>query len=355
MLFGAGARLSSWFATHPPLMDRIKVLDPSFDTDRLARLSQQWAVNPPSGLAEDVSLGFADASGQPVVAGGLATRPDLPAANGRIPVEEDAVVAGIAAPSQDAYGRAENLIGQIPADLLARARDARTVVPLVLGLLAAEDEAVSANQHSTLANQYGREFADQVWGEAGALAGLHPLLRLPLAELAFPALRQRSEDERAAVINQVFALIHADGRIDPYEYCLSRLVYGELTDSLHPRSGWRDGRHRLAQMPDAAASLLSIVAQAGNPDPAAAEHAYQAGAARVFAGGPFANGRMPFAPSDVTALENAWPRLVDLNPADTQLLVAGVVAVISDDGVTTVTELELLRTICAILHSPLPL
>ena len=34
---------------------------------------------------------------------------------------------------------------------------------------------------------------------------------------------------------------------------------------------------------------------------------------------------------------------------------AGVVAVISDDGVTTVTELELLRTICAILHSPLPL
>jgi hypothetical protein len=31
------------------------------------------------------------------------------------------------------------------------------------------------------------------------------------------------------------------------------------------------------------------------------------------------------------------------------------VAVFADDGVATVTELELLRTICAILHAPLPL
>ena len=140
------------------------------------------------------------------------------------------------------------------------------------------------------------------------------MLRLPLAELAFPALRQRPEQERTTVINQVFALIHADGRVDPYEYCLSRLVYGELTDSLHPRSGWRDGRHRLTQMPDAVASLLSIVAQAGNPDPAAAQRAFQAGAARAFPGG-----RIPFAPSQqgVTALEAAWPRLVDLTPGGT--------------------------------------
>jgi hypothetical protein len=35
--------------------------------------------------------------------------------------------------------------------------------------------------------------------------------------------------------------------------------------------------------------------------------------------------------------------------------VAGVVAVIAEDGVTTVTEMELLRTICGILHCPLPL
>jgi hypothetical protein len=322
----------------------------------LAQLSEQWANNPPSGLAEDVTLGFADSSGMPITSGrqdgGLGAGTGLPPANGKVAVAEDSIVAGIAAPSQDAYGLAETLISQIPAELLARARDARTVVALVLGLLASEDETVSANQYSTLAGQYGRGFADEVWKQAAALAGLHPLLRLPLLELALPALRQRSAPERTVVLNQVFALVHADGRIDPYEYCLSRLVYGELTDSLHPRSGWRDGRHRLGQMPEAAASLLAIVAQAGNPDPAAAERAFSSGASRIFPGR-----QVPFAPSEqgVTALESAWPRLLDLTPQDTQLLVAGVVATINDDGVTTVTEMELLRTICAILHSPLPL
>ena len=44
-----------------------------------------------------------------------------------------------------------------------------------------------------------------------------------------------------------------------------------------------------------------------------------------------------------------------LSPDATQQLVAGVVAVISDDGITTVTEMELLRTICSLLHCPLPL
>jgi Zn-dependent protease with chaperone function len=368
MLFGAGGRLSSWFATHPPLIDRIKVLDPSFDPARLRQLSEQWAAHPPSGLQEDASLGFAEGGsgtglGMPTgttgpdlptwpTGLGLPTEPGLPAPDGKVAVAEEGVVAGIAAPSEGAYVRAEALIGQIPADLLDRARDARTVVPLVLGLLASDEEGVSATQHSTLASKYGREIADAAWAQANALAGLHPLLRLPLAELAFPALRQRPAAERATIIDQVFTLIHADGRIDPYEYCLSRLVYGELTDSLHPRSGWRDGRHRLASTPDAAVALLSIVAQAGNTDPSAAERAFRAGAARVFPGQ-----QVPFAPSaqGVTALETAWPKLVDLAAQDTQLLVAGVVAVISEDGVTTVTEMELLRTICAILHSPLPL
>jgi hypothetical protein len=44
-----------------------------------------------------------------------------------------------------------------------------------------------------------------------------------------------------------------------------------------------------------------------------------------------------------------------LPPEDQQRLVGGVVATIADDGKTTLTEMELLRTMCAILHCPLPL
>jgi hypothetical protein len=347
MLFGDGGGPSAWFATHPPLLERIKVLDPTFDAAQLSQQARQWAAHPPQGLAEDAALGFtAAATTAPSGRGRLA------APGATVPVAEATVLSGLGAPDEGSFARAEELIREIPAEFRDRARHPGTVVPLVLGLLLADDQAARTVQHELLASRFGREFADAAWAEANALATLHPLLRLPLAELAFPALKQRAPAERSAIVEQVFALVHADGRITPYEYCLSRLVYGELAESLQPQSAWRNDRRRLSQAPSAVATLLAILANAGNPDPAAAERAFQAGMAKVLPGT-----RAVYAPPDqgMVALEQAWPPLIGLTPEDTQQLVAGVVAVIADDGQTTVTEMELLRTVCAILHCPMPL
>ncbi|WP_154663807.1 M48 family metallopeptidase, partial [Saccharomonospora iraqiensis] len=58
MLFGEGRKLSSLMATHPPLPERIRELDPTFDPAELDRLRRRWSENPPSGLAEDEALGL---------------------------------------------------------------------------------------------------------------------------------------------------------------------------------------------------------------------------------------------------------------------------------------------------------
>jgi Zn-dependent protease with chaperone function len=340
MLFGAGGA-SQLFATHPPLLERIKVLDPTFDTGQLRALSQQWAVNPPQGMAEDAALGFAPRA--PAV---------LPSQDSTVPVTESDVVSGIGAAASSSFERAEQLLAQIPPRFLDRARRADTVVPLILGLLLSDNQEARTVQHTLIAGQYGRELADAAWNEANDLTGLHPLLRLPLAELAFPALRQRPAAQRSTVVSQVISLIQADGRITPYEYCLSRLIISELNESVQPRSGWRTDRRRLSHAPQAVAILLAVLAQAGNDDAAAAERAFRTGLDRVLPGAGY-----PYAPpaQGVLALDNAWPALTGLTPEDTQRLVAGVVATIADDGKTTLTEMELLRTMCAILHCPLPL
>ena len=129
------------------------------------------------------------------------------------------------------------------------------------------------------------------------------MLRLPLAELALPALRQRPVPEQIAVINQVFTLINADGRITVYEYCLSRLVYQALTESQKPKSGWRVDRSRIAHNPGAVALLLAVVAQSGNDDPPAAARAFAAGMARAVPGASI--DYTP--PAGVTTLETVWP------------------------------------------------
>jgi len=339
MLFGAGLGLRGLFATHPPLAERIRVLDPSFDPAELAELSRRWAVEPPSGMAEDALVSGVDTG--------------LPPPEARTRLDAESVVAQIAAPTDAAHRQAGALLDQIPDDVLARARHADQVVPLVLGLLLAEDPAARVSQQAVLAQRLAPETAVAVGRAADELATLHPLLRLPLAQVCFPALRERSPAERQQVLDTVFAVIHADGRITVFEYCLSRMLYAELYESIHMRSRLHAPQRRLAEgaTAAAAATLLAVLAQTGHADPAVAESAFQAGVARALPGRP-----LPYRPParGVLDLEGVWSTLDSLAPEDTSRLVQAAVDVIGHDGGMTVSETELVRTVCALLHCPLP-
>ncbi|MFV2100676.1 M48 family metallopeptidase [Micromonospora sp. LOL_024] len=348
MLFGEAAR-TSWFATHPPLTDRIRALEPSFDPAELRQLSQRWSAAPPSGRQEDLAMGLAPAGPAPG-AGGRAG-PALPVEGTRVRVAPSEVLGRVAAPTETAYTHAAAILDRIPEPLLDRARGRNSAGPLLLGLLLSTESPVRQQQYSALTERHGRELADAAVQEAEALAALHPMLRLPLAELAFPALRDRPDAEVESLLAAVFTLIHADGAINVSEYCLSRLLLAELEESLRPDSRWRPDRRTLTDSRSAAAHLLAILAQVGHAERAAAEQAFQAGVATLLPGT-----NLPYAPQEngVLALEAAWPVLDGLRPADKERLVAATVAVISHDGMMTVPEIELLRTICGLLHCPLP-
>jgi uncharacterized tellurite resistance protein B-like protein len=53
-------------------------------------------------------------------------------------------------------------------------------------------------------------------------------------------------------------------------------------------------------------------------------------------------------------LDAAWPVLDALAPADKQRLVAKLVEAVLADGILAVSEAELLRAACALIHVPLP-
>ena len=54
------------------------------------------------------------------------------------------------------------------------------------------------------------------------------------------------------------------------------------------------------------------------------------------------------------ALDPVWAPLDALDPLAKQSVVEGLVATVGHDGTVNVAEAELLRTICAALHCPLP-
>ena len=97
--------------------------------------------------------------------------------------------------------------------------------------------------------------------------------------------------------------------------------------------------------------LLAVVAQSGNDNAVAAQHAYLTGLQRVLP-----RDHLPYAPpaEGVLALESVWEGLDALEPLAKQVMVEAITAAVSHDGWVSTSESELLRTICGVLHCPLP-
>ncbi len=341
MLFGDGVGLNGLFATHPPLLQRIQALEPSFRKDQLANLHQRWLSQPPNGLEEDARLGLVEGHA-----------PQLPGSEAEFIVSPPMVVAQVAHPTADDYRRADAIVSTIPEPLRALASSRDDVVPLMLALLLDEDASVRGKQHTEIAARLGREIAVLTGAlRSEQLGALHPMQRLPLAALAFPVLRLRPRPELNVVLDTLHAVVNTDGHVSVFEYCLGTLLQHQLRESLDPSRHAQFGSRNIASAKQEAAILLALVAQAGHDNPHDALRAYLAGLQRVFP-----REHLDYAPppEGVLALEAVWPVLDRLNPAARQAMVEAVTAAVGHDGRISVSEAELLRTVCGVMHCPLP-
>jgi Zn-dependent protease with chaperone function len=341
MLFGDGVGLRGLFATHPPIHARIQALDPTFKPDDVEQLRARYLATPPDGLQEDLHLGLAPDAGA-----------RLPEREARFHVTPPMVSAQVATPGDDDYRRADVLVAAIPERLAVCARSRDSVMPLLLALLLDGDDAVRAKQRIEIAARLGDACAEEAVAIHGQeFAALHPMQRLPLASLAFPVLRLRPRPRVDAFLDTVHAVVHADGRVSLFEYCLARLLEVQVRESLDPSRHARFGRRKPAGVRQEFATLLAVVAHAGHADEAAARRAYLAGLQRVLP-----RDHLPYAPPahGVVALDSVWEPLDALDPLAKQVLVEAITDAVSHDGRVSVAEAELLRTICGVLHCPLP-
>jgi len=152
-------------------------------------------------------------------------------------------------------------------------------------------------------------------------------------------------------LDTVNAMVYADGNVSLFEYCLARLLTVHVRESLDPSRYARFGRRKLSGVRSEVTTLLTVVAQCGNTDAETARQAFLAGMLRVLPDQP-----LPYVPrtDGVLALDDVWVPLDALEPLAKEALVEGITATIGHDGRIDVAEAELLRTICSVLHCPLP-
>lgn len=338
MLFGEGGRsFSRLFATHPPLDERIKALDHSFDPGQAHQLSaplQQGAGG------QDTSMGLTGSMPPP------ALTPAAPQ-----PVHPAAVTARVGTLTPEDLAHGAELSAQIPPRFRQLAGQASTAVPLVLAMVVNTEPDVRAKQLAMVEARVGHEAALATAALADEVHALAPQLRLPVLDLTAPLVTARPKPALDTLVQALTELALADGRVSLFEYCLTRRVSSYIHDASDPHVRSKPGRVDVSRAQDAALTLLAALAATGNDDHAAAAHAFTAGVATLLPGTSVAY----TPPADTWhALDAGWQTLDALAPAHKQRLVQAMVVAVRDDGVLTLHEAELLRTACGLLHCPLP-
>ena len=367
MLFG-DAEASSWFATHPPITERIRALEPGFKPEELDAYVKQWlaAGNDPDSIElhatehpwEKAVHDFARADGDvdiggagPATAGTGAIGGIVPARGALLAITAAGVAAQVASPGTDDYQAATGLHAQIPAALAAAARDPRGALALVFALAISEHPDLQAQQVQSVAQAFDAALGDAVRNLVPPMADLHPMLRLPLAQLAFPALKRRPRPEVDRFVKTLDGLIHVDGRVDLDEYCLAKLVQAQVVAALDPAAGFKAGTLKLTDAQDELRDLVALLAHFGNDDDETAQRAFQAAMLDALP-----NASILYAlPEDwQAALDRALATLARLTPEGKQLTVRALTRAIAADGKVTLAESEMLRVACAVLGCPLP-
>ncbi len=352
MLFGDGVGYSSLFATHPALVDRIKRLQPQFNPAEFSEIAADWANPLRVGESDSPNAsvaGFAPARSARASASAHAA--NLPSSAREIHLSADGVSSQVGHPDSQDYIAAAALSQSIPDSLNLAAHGREQSMLVVYALLLHADEAIRARQIEIITHYHDAGSAAETGTLAQQTRLLHPMQRLPLAAMAFPALRRHARPKLEVFVIVLNQLIKADGRVSLEEYCLAKLVGIQVIDALNPGSARVAGRIKLGDAAGELCDLFSVVAEYGHDDAESARRAYVFGIHEVMP-----NVKPIYQPpaNQHAALDRALPKLDRLTSAGKELVVRGLTRAISADGIVSVNEAELLRTVCAALHCPLP-
>ncbi len=314
--------LNSLFATHPPLEQRIRELEPNWDGN--------FIYLKPSELAPDLP---ADDAGTP---------PRVSATT----VQQLMAPAGVMAALS--LTQVQDWRASLPAEISTALADAPGCRALVLALALDGDAASQAAQLNRLREQQ-EPAADAAAALAPVVAGVPAGRQLPLLELALAGLSRQTPPEKN------FLAVH-----------LRELTgFDRGGQGLHQFALWRVAEYRLKPRPPILGSsateyyrtdlsvVLSALAHLSTPDDAAAQPVFAQGRNAIMG-----MASLSLTPRLVATLDRVQVSCTRLEGAPfalkKQLLEAGAL-IVQADGVIEPAESEMLRALAASLGCAVPL
>ncbi len=333
--FFANALSVSYFnllSTHPPLVDRIKRLDPRFDGD-FERASRELAV-------EETHAGVS----------GIAPVAPPPE---KFQVSAQEVIDRVGAPTARHIEYARTLRETIPDLLIRSVHDAYGARAVVYALLLDRDPKVRENQFHVL-----RPIADPlVFRETvtlqRAIEKLDLRFRLPLIDLAIPALANLSDKQYEGFSANVNKLIDADEKVDLFEFALQNLLNRHLAPKFQGPDRRSSRFSDLRPVVKECQVLLSALAHAGSRKETEVVMAFEEAQRKLVVVGKYLQLQSRSSLS-LASVKDALERLDEVVPQAKKRLINACATAVIHDGEITLVEAELLRIVCDSLGCPMP-
>lgn len=330
--------LSALFSTHPPLVERIRAWEPSFD-----------------GKFPQISRGRGkkeDGREKPLVreAARQGREKSAPAAafSG---AQGSAIIQTAGKMTEMSLAYAGELLDLIPDDLKMQTRDPAGAEAVVFALLLErERESIRKVQREYLFLHVDMRATGRLHQILKETDKLDARFRLPLLDMSIPALSLLSDVQYRNFRTNLEHLILADQTVRPHELALELLVIRHL-NALFP--GAVSEKNQGVKLPasEALAVILSLCARAAGQSQIETDRAFREGAMALGI-----SQTIPFIPAgeERPRLFAALRALEGGSYAARQELLEACAAAAQCDGKIRVEEMEMIRAVSDALDCPLP-
>lgn len=326
--------LTSLFSTHPPLVERIRALDPSFDGVFPTPKKEGWLEEPP---APPPRTARAHKSALPPIVS--------------VPAPRVLSLAGTTSREHLTY--AATVRQELPDEITAAAAEPFGAAALVLALLLDSQPEVQQRQIEAITRNAGRPMADEARRLWHVVRQMSSSWKLPLVDLVTPALRELSPEQYQNCQRCLKDLINADEKVDLFEFALQKVVRRHLDSHFGPPPRRTIQYYTHKGLAAEIGLLLSALAHVGQRDEQAIHKAFQDGVAPLVEQGVY----IPFfqwSQCHPEALDRALDACLAAAPGVRGRILTAMVATAAADGVVQPAEAELLRAFADALECPLP-
>lgn len=325
----SGVSHFAFLSTHPPLKERIRRIEPRWDghfidLDTSTRAEPEAPKRKPS-TEEQAERLFK-----------------------MLPLQLTALIGTL---DEERVSYAQQLLAGIPEKVREAVHEPSGARAVVLALLADGNGDVRARQLKAVADTNDADLNREMQAMMPLLDDAPREIRLPLIDLAVPALRRLSPAQYDEFMRLTDFFIRTDQQISLFEYTLMHILKRHLEPAFKRVKPPRIEYYGLASLRKECSTLLSAMAHTGHPDENEAMNAFAAGAREL------EGITLSFVTRDQAGLAGAKDALEKLDKVSPKLkkdLMRAFIASVAHDGKVTAAEGELLRAVADALSLPMP-